>query len=68
MASLGMPRRVAIDEPVPPEVIALLRTIPEFVHAYELHGMAVDQFLLFGATQKTLSQFDYTGWAAIETL
>ena len=62
-----VPRRVAIDEPVPPEVIALLRTIPELVHAYELHGMAVDEFLSFGATQKTLSQFDQVGWSVLES-
>lgn len=64
----GVPRRIAIDEPVPPEVIARLRTIPEFVRAYEPDGMAVDEFLSCGATQKTLSQFNYMGWAAIETL
>ena len=64
----GVPREMAIDRPVPADVIERLRTLPEFVRAYEPDGMAVEGFLTFGATQKTASQFSCMGWVATENL
>ncbi|MGQ7298121.1 transaldolase family protein [Quadrisphaera sp. KR29] len=47
----------AIDEPVAEEHLAALRTISEFTKAYEVDGMAVEDFEHFGATRHTLRQF-----------
>ncbi len=46
-----------IDVPVDDEVMATLRSIPEFVRAYEVDGLTPDEFDTFGATRKTLRQF-----------
>lgn len=46
-----------IDEPVADDVMATLRSIPEFVRAYEPDGMTVEEFDTFGATRTTLRQF-----------
>ena len=40
--------------------------MPEFVRAYEPDGMAPSEFIGFGATQRTLSQFVDTGWKLLE--
>jgi len=64
----GVPREMAIDRPVPADVIERLGTLPEFVRAYEPDGMVVEDFLTFGATQKTASQFSSMGWVATENL
>jgi transaldolase len=64
----GVPREIAFDRPVPADVINRLKTIPDFVRAYEPDGMSVEDFLGFGATQKTLSQFNFMGWVATENL
>jgi transaldolase len=64
----GVPQEIAFDRPVPADVIDRLKKIPDFVRAYEPDGMAVEEFLSFGATQKTLSQFNYMGWIATENL
>lgn len=62
------PERVChIDEQVPEEVIAKLREIPEFVRAYDEGAMKPEEFITFGPTQKTMSQFLWTGWAPLET-
>jgi hypothetical protein len=39
----------------------------EFVRAYEPAGMKTEEFISFGATQRTLAQFDDAGWKAMET-
>jgi transaldolase len=62
------PRRERIAEPVPEDVLARLRTIPEFVRAYEPDGMRPEEFISFGATQRTLSQFCEAGWKLLETV
>ncbi len=64
----GVPREARIDHPVPADVIARLRTIPEFVKAYEPDGMAPENFITFGPTQRTLAQFVDAGWSLIESL
>jgi transaldolase len=56
-----------IDEAVPSDVLARLHRIPEFVRAYEEDGLAPEEFVSFGVTQGTLSQFLWTGWAPLET-
>jgi hypothetical protein len=40
--------------------------MPEFVRAYEADGMAVDEFVGFGPTQRTLCQFCEVGWKLME--
>jgi transaldolase len=63
----GVPREKRIDLPIAPEVIDRLRTIPEFVRSYEPDGMAPEEFIAYGASQKTLSQFDQVGWSLLES-
>ena len=47
-----------IDEPVDPRIIeALSAKIPDFNRAYELEGMAVEEFEDFGSSRTTLRQF-----------
>jgi transaldolase len=60
--SQDFPREERIGGPVPAEAIDRLRRIPEFVRAYEPDGMAPGEFVGFGATQRTLSQFCEAGW------
>ena len=63
----GLPREPhQIDVPVPSGVIQRLRTIPEFIRAYEPDGMRPAEFLTFGLTQRTLSQFISAGWSLLE--
>ncbi len=59
-------RETRSDEPIPPEVIARLRQIPDFVRAYEPDGMTPTEFITFGLTQRTLSQFTEVGWKELE--
>jgi transaldolase len=60
------PWRERIDEPVPADVVERLMTISEFVRAYEPDGMRPEEFITYGATQKTLSQFVEAGWLPME--
>ena len=39
-----------------------LMTVPEFVRAYEPDRLPVDEFMAYGLTQRTLSQFSEVGW------
>jgi transaldolase len=55
-----------IGEPVPADVIQRLDKIPEFVRAYEPDGMSPAEFVSYGATQRTLSQFCEMGWKPME--
>ncbi len=59
------PQRISV--PVSPDVIRRLETIPEFVRAYNPQGMIPDEFLMFGANQRTLSQFIEQGWSLLES-
>jgi transaldolase len=61
------PREERIGVPVDREVIDRLSTMPEFVRAYEPDGMDPKEFVTFGATQRTLSQFCEMGWKLMET-
>ena len=54
-----------INDPVDSAVINRLLTMPEFRRAYEFDGMRPEEFITFGATQRTLSQFLEVGWMPI---
>jgi len=62
----NLPREVRIDKAVPEDVLERLRQLPEFVRAYEPEGMKPADFVGFGATQRTLSQFVEVGWKLME--
>jgi transaldolase len=64
--SKDFPRETRIDSPPPPEAIDRLRRLPEFVRAYEPDGMAPGEFISFGPTQRTLSQFSES-WKLMES-
>ncbi len=68
MVNEADPERVChIDEEIDPAIIKELYKIPEFIRAYEEGGMKPEEFIMFGVTQKTMSQFLWTGWAPLET-
>jgi transaldolase len=58
-------RAERIDRPVPEEVIARLEQMRDFSRAYEPDGMEPGEFMTFGLTQRTLSQFD-VAWKQLE--
>jgi transaldolase len=61
-----LPREERIDKPIPADVIERLSQMPEFMRAYEPNGMSPAEFVGFGATQRTLSQFVEAGWKLME--
>ena len=61
---LAFEQRIA--RPIPADVIERLSTLPEFVRAYEPDGMKPEDFITYGVTQKTLSQFYEGGWKLLE--
>lgn len=61
-----LPQVERIQESIPEAVIGRLMRIPEFVRAYEADGLKQEEFLSFGLTQRTLSQFLWTGWVPLE--
>jgi transaldolase len=40
----------------------------EFIKAYEPDGMAPEDFISYGVTQRTLCQFADAGWKLLESL
>jgi len=50
----------------PEEVTERLSQIPDFVRAYEPDGMRATEFITYGVTQRTLSQFYESGWKLME--
>lgn len=61
------PERVChVDDEIPSSVIKELYKIPEFVRAYEEGALKPEEFTTFGVTQKTMSQFLWTGWVPLE--
>lgn len=62
-----LPREERIGRPVPSDVINRLLCLPEFVRSYEPDGMRPDEFMAFGLTQRTLSQFCESGWKPMES-
>jgi transaldolase len=65
--SRDLPREERIDRPVPEDVLERLRRMPEFVRSYEPDGMAPGDFVGFGVTQRTLTQFSEAGWKLLES-
>jgi transaldolase len=62
-----LPREERIGRPVPADAIERLCRMPEFVRAYQPDGMTPAEFMAFGATQRTLSQFCEVGWKLMES-
>jgi len=60
------PREERMGQEIAPEVIRRLSTMPEFVKAYEPDAMAPEDFISYGATQRTLCQFVDAGWKLLE--
>jgi transaldolase len=65
LAKEGPPFKEHTDESVPKDVIERLCRIPEFVRAYEPDGMKPSEFLSYGLSQRTLSQFS-EAWLSIQ--
>lgn len=62
------PERVChIHEEISQDIIKKLYYLPEFVRAYEEGALKPEEFITFGVTQKTMSQFLWTGWIPLET-
>ncbi len=61
-----VPQEERIDREIPADVIERLSQIPDFVRAYEPDGMKPDDFITYGVTQRTLSQFIESGWKRME--
>jgi transaldolase len=61
-----LPQEERIDRPIPTDVIERLSRIPDFVRAYEPDGMKPADFITYGVTQRTLSQFIESGWKLME--
>jgi len=52
-----IPNPNSIDEPVDPEILKTLQTLPEFNKMYDVEGLKVEEFTNFGATLRTLRGF-----------
>jgi len=61
-----LPREERIDRAIPADVIERLSQVPDFVRAYEPDGMKPADFITYGVTQRTLSQFIESGWKLME--
>lgn len=64
--SEDLPREPRIEKEIPAEVLERLRRLPEFARAYEPEGMAPQEFVACGVTQRTLAQFIEAGWRLLE--
>ena len=53
------------DEAVSASTIESLSTIPEFVRAYNVEELSEAEYIRYGASQRTLSQFVEAGWSMI---
>ena len=63
---LDAPFQIGIDQPVDQEALKRLMSVREFRRAYEVDGLQEDEFLTYGAMQRTLSQFVEVGWSCIK--
>jgi hypothetical protein len=66
LLSPDLPQEERIDREIPTDVIERLSQIPDFVHAHEPEGMKPADFITYGVTQRTLSQFIESGWKLME--
>jgi len=62
------PREERFENEIPAETIHRLRTLPEFVKAYDPEGMTPDDFISYGVTQRTLGQYAEAGWRPLENV
>jgi len=62
----NLPQEQRIDKAIASDVIERLSQIPDFVRAYEPDGMEPVDFITYGVTQRTLSQFIESGWKRME--
>ena len=65
LENIEEPFCTGIEKPVDPGSLARLSGLKEFRRAYEPDGMDESEFLSYGATQRTLSQFVEAGWILI---
>lgn len=65
LPKIPKPYATHIKDSVDSEVIKRLMKAPEFVRAYEPHGMKPEEFISYGVVQKTLAQF-VENWLKIE--
>lgn len=56
------PQVERVDEPVDRAVIDRLLKMPEFRKAYEEDGMKQDEFITYGAVNRTIDQYVNDGW------
>ena len=63
----SLPREERIHREIASDVVERLSTMPEFRRAYEPEGMTPPEFIAYGATQRTLSQFTEVGWGLLES-
>lgn len=66
--TMDHPREERIDREIAPDVLERLCTMREFIRAYEPDGMAPEDFISYGVTQRTLGQFADAGWKLLESL
>lgn len=66
LSAKDVPKEMRIDEPVDQRALDSLLRVPEFRKAYAPDGMTASQFISYGVTQKTLSQFVHGGWALMD--
>lgn len=55
-------QEMRIDVPIAQDVIDRLSTMPEFLKAYNEDGMTPEEFITFGPTNRTATQFIESGW------
>jgi transaldolase len=67
LLSPDLPQQERIGADVSADVIERLSQIPDFVRAYEPDGMKPTEFVTYGVTQRTLSQFIESGWKLMES-
>ncbi len=60
------PREERMEKEISAGTMERLCAIPEFVKAYEPDGMMSEDFISYGATQRTLCQFVEAGWKLLE--
>ena len=68
LAHADLPRESGIEADVAPDVVERLLTIPDFARAFEPDGMRPQEFISYGLTQRTLSQFAESGWAMLGSM
>jgi transaldolase len=62
-----LPRECGIDKPISDDVIQRLSQVREFARAYEPAGLKPAEFIAYGVTQRTVSQFVEVGWKGLES-